>query len=210
VTVQDAACPQEVALSISVADQDQLRRVLRGWLKSRVDRANRYHWDFRNLTCPSRPVTPARLGRGRRDDSRRCSRDCRHKTVRKAPPRRHRVVQGLRKISANIGVSDLGSITQFFANRGSRRGRLTRGQAKFWSSCGTNRTEQECWSRNDWRTHDSVVAPFHCRERLWLDMRLGRRMGGAVVRPTAARIDANDVAKRINPEAAMRCRSAAL
>jgi hypothetical protein len=48
--------------------------------------------------------SPARLGRGRRDGSRRRSRGCRHKTVRKAPRRRHRVVQGLRKIWAKIRI----------------------------------------------------------------------------------------------------------
>src|ERR1700722_17138484 len=43
------------------------------------------------------------------------SRDCRHESVRKESPCCHRVVQGLRTISAKIGVSNPGSITQFFA-----------------------------------------------------------------------------------------------
>jgi Glycosyl transferase family 21 len=47
--------------------------------------------------------------------SRPDSRDCRHESVRKESPCCHRIVQGLRTISAKIGVSNPGSITQFFA-----------------------------------------------------------------------------------------------
>ena len=133
----------------------------------------------------------------------------RHKTVRKASPRRHRIVRGSQKISAITGVSGRGPGVRGCG--GSQRGRL-RTRPGSADSCQTEKRtgpEYELRSRTVRRAHDSLAVAFlRCRQYFWLAMRLKRGMGGALVRPSADHACSIRMAGRLDPEADGRRRGA--
>jgi hypothetical protein len=95
------------------------------------------------------------------------------------------VCGGSRRKSA---LRDSGSVTQFFAEmKDLDAAFLMRGRDEVCnpSQAGERAgSKYELRSGADWRAHDSLaVAAFHCRQHFWLNMRPGRRVVGALVRP---------------------------
>ena len=145
--------------------------------------------------------------------SRPHSRDCRHESVRKESPCCHRIVQGLRTISAKIGVSNPGSITQFFAEMEGLDAVNSWGRGEVCNSVQsdeptrsnmTDGLEQIARSRQPGCLYFSLPPAFLAHHANWC------RMGGALVRPTAGVRASSKVAGCLDPEAVVRSRSATI
>ena len=145
--------------------------------------------------------------------SRRHQRGCRHKTVRKESPCCRRIVQDLLKIWRKSASRIPDRSCSSSPDGGSRRGQLG------------GRDEVCNFGQSDERTRSNMtdgLEQIGALTAAWVSLlfiaasafgsilRLGRRMGGPLVRPTGGGRGSTKVGGRVDPEAVARSRSATI